>query len=78
MVYLIDEVAEEGQTVRGCIIALDDDLRIKRALRMAPYIDFYQYEVKFSLNKHYKVLSEMLAKGAARAFFNPSDRILSI
>lgn len=52
MGYLIDEVAEEGQTVRGCIIALDDDLRIKRALRMAPYIDFYQYEVRFNLNKH--------------------------
>ena len=32
MGYLIDEVAEENQSVKGCIIALDDDLRIRRAL----------------------------------------------
>ena len=51
MGYLIDEVAEANQSVRGCIIALEDDLRIRRALRINPLIDFYRYEVTFSLRK---------------------------
>ena len=51
MGYLIDEVAEPNQSVRGCIIALEDDLRIRRALRINPSIDFYRYEVTFSLRK---------------------------
>ena len=51
MGYLLDEVAEQNQTVRGCIIALEDDLRIKRALRINPSIDFYRYEVSFRLLK---------------------------
>ena len=33
----------------GVIIALDDDKRIRRALQIAQGIDFYRYEVKFSL-----------------------------
>jgi len=33
------------------IIALQDDLRIKRALKVAPNIEFYRYEVKFDLIK---------------------------
>lgn len=51
MGYVLDEVAEENQTIRGCIIALEDDLRIKRALRINPSIDFYRYEVSFRLQK---------------------------
>ena len=51
MGYILDEVAEENQTVRGCIIALQEDLRIKRALRINPTIDFYRYEVSFRLQK---------------------------
>lgn len=51
MGYILDELAEENQTVRGCIIALEDDLRIKRALRINPSIDFYRYEVSFKLEK---------------------------
>jgi restriction system protein len=51
MGYVLDEVAESHQTVRGCIIALEDDLRIKRALRINPSIDFYRYEVSFRLQK---------------------------
>ena len=51
MGYLIDEVAEPNQSVRGCIIALEDDLRIRRALRINPSIDFYRYEVTFNLRK---------------------------
>jgi restriction system protein len=48
---VIDELAEENQSVRGVIIALEDDLRIRRALRVARGIDFYRYEVSFKLHK---------------------------
>ncbi len=51
MGYVQDELAEENQSVRGIIIALDDDQRLKRALSMTPAIDFYRYEVSFKLRK---------------------------
>jgi restriction system protein len=51
MGYITEEVAEEHQRVRGVIIALQDDLRIKRALKVAQNIEFYRYEVKFDLIK---------------------------
>lgn len=49
MGYVAEELAEEGQTVRGCVIALEDDLRIRRALSVAPNIEFYRYQVSFKL-----------------------------
>lgn len=51
MGYVLDELAEPGQTVRGCIIALEDDLRLRRALRATANIDFYRYQVSFKLFK---------------------------
>ena len=51
MGYVLDELAEPDQTVRGCIIALEDDLRLRRALRVTTNIDFYRYEVSFKLFK---------------------------
>jgi restriction system protein len=51
MGYIAEEIADENQRVRGVIIALEDDLRIKRALKVALNIDFYRYEVKFDLIK---------------------------
>lgn len=51
MGYVLKYLAEENQKVKGVIIALDDDLRIKRALSVANNIDFYRYEVSFKLNK---------------------------
>jgi len=51
MGYVAQDLAEPGQTVRGIIIALDDDLKIRRALAVAPTIDFYRYEVKFRLRQ---------------------------
>jgi len=51
MGYVISEVAEEGQKVKGCIIALDDDLRIQYALKVNPSIDFYRYKLNFELHK---------------------------
>jgi restriction system protein len=51
MGYVSEELAEAGQTVRGVIIALEDDQRIKRALAVAPNVSFYRYQVSFKLLK---------------------------
>jgi restriction system protein len=51
MGYVQDELAEEGQTVQGTIVALEDDQKIRRALAMVPAIDFYRYQVIFKLIK---------------------------
>lgn len=51
MGYIKDQVAEPTQAVRGVIIALEDDLRIRRALSVATGIEFYRYQVRFSLIK---------------------------
>jgi restriction system protein len=52
MGYVKDELAKEGQSVEGVIIALEDDQRIKRALSVAPNISFYKYQVSFKLIKN--------------------------
>lgn len=49
MGYVKEMLAEEGQTVKGVIIALEDDQRIRRALVMVPDMTFYRYEVSFKL-----------------------------
>jgi len=51
MSFVQDELAEEGQTVLGVIIAHEDDQRIRRALTMTPSIVFYRYNVSFNLLK---------------------------
>jgi restriction system protein len=51
MGYVQEELAEEGQTVTGVIIALEDDQRIRRALAVVPKIVFYRYKVSFHLVK---------------------------
>jgi restriction system protein len=51
MGYVKDELAEESQTVKGVIIALEDDIRIRRALSVATNIEFYRYQVTFKLFK---------------------------
>ena len=51
MSFVRDELAEEGQTVLGMIIAHENDPRIRRALAMTPNIAFYRYQVSFKLVK---------------------------
>lgn len=51
MGFVAEELAEDNQTVRGVIIALEDDQRIRRALAMVPSISFYRYEISFRLVK---------------------------
>lgn len=49
MGYIKDEIAERDQTVEGAIIALEDDIRIRRALSSIPNVKFYRYKISFKL-----------------------------
>lgn len=51
MGYVKEVLAESNQHVHGIIIALEDDLKIKRALAVASNIEFYRYQVNFKLFK---------------------------
>ena len=51
MGYIKDELAEPNQQVKGVIIGLEDDLKIKRALSVTSNIEFYRYQVSFKLFK---------------------------
>ena len=51
MGYVKDELAEDNQTVKGVIIGFEDDIKIHRALSVAPNIDFYTYKIQFNLEK---------------------------
>ncbi|MBP9853390.1 MAG: DUF1016 family protein [Candidatus Omnitrophica bacterium] len=52
MGYVKEELAEVNQTVKGIIVALEDDVRIKRALSVTNNIEFYRYKVSFKLFKN--------------------------
>lgn len=49
MGYVKDQIAEEGQSVHGAIIAHEPDKRIRRALAIVPNICFYRYRITFQL-----------------------------
>lgn len=51
MGYVMAELAEPQQTVRGVIIALEDDTRLRRALAAVPNVDFYRYQISFKLQR---------------------------
>jgi restriction system protein len=51
MGFVQEELAEEGQRVKGVIIAQEDDVRMKRALSVVQNIEFYKYKVDFKLVK---------------------------
>lgn len=51
MGYVQEELATNGQKVKGVIIAQEEDNRLRRALIVAPNIEFYRYEVTFKLKK---------------------------
>lgn len=52
MGYVLEELAEDNQTVKGVIIGLEDDLKIKRALSVTTNIEFYRYQINFKLFKN--------------------------
>lgn len=49
MGFVKRELATNGENVRGVVIALEDDLRLKNALSMVPEINFYRYQIDFKL-----------------------------
>lgn len=51
MGYVMEQIAEPGQTVEGVIIALDDDKKLRWALAAVPAVAFYRYQVSFKLEK---------------------------
>ena len=51
MGFVQEELAEEGQSVKGVVIAQEDDQRIRRALMVSPNITFYRYQISFKLVK---------------------------
>ena len=51
MGYVKEELADKGQAVKGIIIGLEADNRLKRALVVCPDIAFYQYQISFKLVK---------------------------
>ena len=49
MGFVLQELAESDQVVRGTIIALEDDQALRRALAACSNVDFYRYQVSFKL-----------------------------
>jgi len=52
MGFIKEEFAEPNQNVKGIIIALDDDKKIKYALSVTNNIEFYRYKIDFKLFKN--------------------------
>lgn len=51
MGYVQEELLEDDQQVKGLIIGLEADNRLKRALSVCSNIDFYRYQIDFLLIK---------------------------
>jgi len=49
MGYVGDVLAEEDQKVEGAVIALEDDIKLRRALQAVSNVRFYRYRVQFTL-----------------------------
>ena len=47
----MNTIKEEGQVVRGMIIAHEANEQIQHALSMVPNVEFYAYKLNFSLTK---------------------------
>lgn len=49
MGFVKNELAVNGESVRGLIIALEEDLRLRNALKMIDKVEFSRYEIDFKL-----------------------------
>jgi hypothetical protein len=49
MGYVKEKLANNGQEVKGCIVALEDDQHLRYALLATTNIRFYQYQIDFRL-----------------------------
>jgi len=52
MGFIKEELAESNQNVKGIIIALEDDKKLKYALNVTNNIEFYKYKIDFKLFKN--------------------------
>jgi restriction system protein len=57
MGYVKDELAEEGQSVKGMIIGFKEDIKLKRSLSAASNIEFYRYSIDFKLIRGFNLLN---------------------
>ncbi len=51
MGYIKKELSKNDEKVKGCIIGTQEDKNLINAISMVPDIDFYRYNINFSLNK---------------------------
>jgi restriction system protein len=51
MGFVKQDLAVNGESVRGIVIALEDDLRLKNALSMVCNVSFYRYQIEFKLHE---------------------------
>jgi hypothetical protein len=51
MGYIKKTLATNNETVKGCIIGTKEDKKLVNAISMVPDIDFYRYNLSFSLDK---------------------------
>lgn len=51
MGFVKEELLEQNQTVKGLIIGLEADNKLKRALSVCQNIEFYRYQIDFKLIK---------------------------
>jgi len=49
MGYAKEELAEDGQSVEGVVIGLEDDQKLRWAIAAVPNIRFYRYQIGFKL-----------------------------
>ena len=51
MAYVQEMLCEQGQSVEGAIVALEDDQKLRRSLSMLNNVHFYRYRVSFRLEQ---------------------------
>ena len=51
MGYIKNNLADENESVKGCIVAHQADTGLKNALSAIDSIDFYEYSIEFIMNK---------------------------
>jgi restriction system protein len=51
MGFVKRDLCQEGKTVRGAIVAHQDDLGLRNAISMVEDVDFYRYSIDFKLYK---------------------------
>lgn len=51
MGFVKKDLCQDGRSVRGAIVAHEDDLGMRNALSMVEGVDFYRYSIDFKLSQ---------------------------